>query len=141
MKIVDARTGIETLDRQQCLRLLAQDEIGRLAVVDGSTPVIFPVNYQLDGEAVVFRTAPGTKLHDGPRSPASFEIDRFDREHRSGWSVVVVGRLEEVTHYETRTYDRVRTLGVDPWADNDKPHWMRLVPSRISGRRVGPITL
>lgn len=100
MKIVDARTGIEMLDREQCLRLLAEVEIGRLAVLDGSTPIIFPFNYRLDGDAIVFRTAPGTKLHHGPRSAASFEIDRFDREHRSGWSVVVVGRLEEVTHYE-----------------------------------------
>lgn len=139
MRTVDARTGIERLDREQCLRLLAEDTIGRLAVIDHGTPIIFPVNYRLDEEAVVFRTDPGTKLDDGPRSPASFEIDRFDREDRSGWSVVVVGRLEEVTRYDSRTLDRLRALPVDPWAVGEKSHWMRLVPSRITGRRVGTI--
>ena len=137
MRIVDARTGIDHIDRDECLRLLADDEIGRLAVNDGGVPTIFPVNYRLDGEAIVFRTAPGTKLQHGPRSLACFEIDRFFRDARTGWSVVVVGRLDEVTHYDARTLARVKELPVDPWADGDKPHWMRLVPTRITGRRVG----
>ena len=33
MRTVDARAGIEWLDRDECLRLLAADEVGRLAVV------------------------------------------------------------------------------------------------------------
>jgi nitroimidazol reductase NimA-like FMN-containing flavoprotein (pyridoxamine 5'-phosphate oxidase superfamily) len=137
MRSVDARTGIAHLDRDECLRLLAEDEIGRLAVNDGGTPVILPVNYQMDGEAVVFRTAPGTKLDGGPRAPACFEIDRFLPEERSGWSVVVIGRLEEVTAFDARTFARVKELPVDPWASAEKAHWMRLVPTRISGRVVG----
>ena len=137
MKTVDARTRIEWLDHRECLRLLAADEIGRLAVLDGHTPIILPVNYRLDGEAVVFRTDPGTKLDRGPRAPASFEIDQFDREHRTGWSVVVVGRLEEVTPYDASTMERVNLLPVDPWVAGDKAHWMRLMPTRITGRRVG----
>lgn len=138
MRTVDARTGIEWLDRAECLRLLAADEVGRLAVVSGGAPAIFPVNYRLDGEAIVFRTDPGTKLDDGPRAPACFEIDAFDRDHRSGWSVVVSGRLEEATRYTAATLDRVRRLPVDPWAGGEKAHWVRLVPARITGRRVGP---
>jgi len=138
MKTVDACTGIEWLDRDECLRLLAADEVGRLAVVSGGSPAIFPVNYRLDGEAVVFRTDAGTKLDDGPRAPACFEIDAFDRDHRRGWSVVVAGRLEEATRYTAATLDRVRRLPVDPWAGGEKAHWVRLVPTRITGRRVGP---
>jgi nitroimidazol reductase NimA-like FMN-containing flavoprotein (pyridoxamine 5'-phosphate oxidase superfamily) len=136
VKYVDARTGIEVLDREECLALLAQDVIGRLAVISGIGPVIFPVNYALDGDVVVFRTAPGTKLDAGPRAPASFEIDSFDRETRSGWSVVVVGRLEEATPFDAAVLERVQNLPVEPWAQGDKPHWVRLVPTRITGRRV-----
>ena len=136
MKYVDARTGIQVLDREECLALLAQDVIGRLAVMSGVGPVIFPVNYALDGDAIVFRTAPGTKLDAGPRAPASFEIDDFDRATRSGWSVVVVGRLEEATPFDAAVLERVQSLPVEPWAQGDKPHWMRLVPTRITGRRV-----
>jgi len=118
------------------MRLLAGDEIGRLAVVAGHTAVVVPVNYTLDGDHIVFRTDAGTKLDDGPRARASFEVDCFDRARRTGWSVVATGRLEEVTPYDAATFDRVRQLSVDPWAGGDKAHWMRLMPDRVTGRRV-----
>jgi len=139
-RVIDGRSGIPHLDRDECLQLLAQEEIGRLAVNDGSTPTIFPVNYRMDGNAIVFRTAPGTKLDNGPRAMACFEIDRFYPEIRSGWSVVVVGRLDEVTPFDARTLARIAELPVDPWADGEKSHWMRLVPTRITGRVVGQVS-
>jgi len=136
MRARDARTGIEMLDRDHCLRLLANDEVGRLAVISGGAPVILPVNYAMDGEAVVVRTAAGTKL-DAVATPACFEIDAFDRSTRHGWSVVVSGRLEEVDGYASRDLARLRSLGVSPWAEGERDHFLRLVPSRITGRRVG----
>lgn len=137
MRTIDARTGLERIDRDECLELLAGDVVGRLAVASGGAADIFPVNYVLDGETVVFRTDPGTKLDATGRAQASFEIDRIDREHRTGWSVVASGRLEEVTRYSSRTLARLRELPVDPWAGGDKAHYVRLIPSRITGRRVG----
>jgi uncharacterized protein len=127
---------VEVLDRETCLELLAADDIGRLAVVAGGAPLVVPVNYALDGEAVVFRTDPGAELDQGPRARAAFEIDRFDRERRTGWSVVATGRLGEVTAYDAAAHERVRRLAVDPWAGGDKAHWMRLVPDRLTGRRI-----
>jgi len=129
---------LQVLDHDQCLRLLANEEIGRLAVIAGNTPAIFPVNYALDGATIVFRTDPGTKLDHGPRARASFEIDSFDHTRRAGWSVVATGRLEEVTRYDAATFDRVRRLAIDPWAAGDKAHWMRLIPDRVTGRRIDP---
>jgi nitroimidazol reductase NimA-like FMN-containing flavoprotein (pyridoxamine 5'-phosphate oxidase superfamily) len=98
---------------------------------------VFPVNYALDGETIVFRPDPGTKRDLAARGPVAFEIDSVDRDARRGWSVVVVGRVEEVTHYDAATLDRVTRLAIEPWAAGPKPHWMRLVPTRITGRRVG----
>jgi nitroimidazol reductase NimA-like FMN-containing flavoprotein (pyridoxamine 5'-phosphate oxidase superfamily) len=141
MHLADSRTGIEVVTRDDCLRLLREDVIGRLAVVSGGAPHVFPVNYAMDGEDVVFRTDHGTKLDVGPRSPACFEIDRFERTDRSGWSVVVAGRLEEVTAFDSERLHRIETLGIDPWADGERQHWMRLVPGTISGRRVGSTPL
>lgn len=138
MKTTDARTGLEWIDRDECLHLLAGDVIGRLAVVHGHTPAIFPVNYIMDGSDIVFRTDPGTKLDAAGRATACFEVDAIDRAGRSGWSVVATGRLEEVTQYDTRTWRRVQTLAVEPWAGGAKTHCLRLVPERITGRRVGP---
>ncbi len=38
--------------------------------------------------------------------------------------------------YDAATFDRVRRLAIDPWAGGDKTHWMRLIPDRVTGRRV-----
>lgn len=130
-------TNMDMLDREGCLALLGADETGRLAIIDGTRPVIFPVNYVLDGEDIVFRTAPGTKLDHGPRAAVCFEIDAFDRSHRAGWSVVVSGRLEEVTEYNAERFAHMSALPIDPWASGAKEHIMRLVASSITGRRVG----
>jgi uncharacterized protein len=127
---------IECLDRDECLKLLARDEVGRLAVNVFNLPVMFPINYRLDGEAIVFRSDAGTKQSRGPWAAVSFEIDHFDRVARLGWSVVVKGRLEEVTAADRETFDRVHALAVDPWGGGEKPHWMRLTPQEITGRRI-----
>jgi nitroimidazol reductase NimA-like FMN-containing flavoprotein (pyridoxamine 5'-phosphate oxidase superfamily) len=132
----NARSRLRIIERDECLRLLASDEIGRLAVVAGNTAVVVPVNYALDGETIVFRIDAGTRLDDGPRARASFEVDCFDRERRTGWSVVATGRLEEVTPYDAATFGRVQALSIDSWAGGDKAHWMRLVPDRVTGRRI-----
>jgi nitroimidazol reductase NimA-like FMN-containing flavoprotein (pyridoxamine 5'-phosphate oxidase superfamily) len=129
---------VEVLDRDRCITLLRGDEIGRLAVVADGGPLILPVNYQMDGESIVVRTDPGLKLDQGLRAHGCFEIDHFDRARRSGWSVVVAGRLEEVTHYDSKTWARTHELPVEPWADGAKEHWIRLIPSRITGRLVPP---
>jgi nitroimidazol reductase NimA-like FMN-containing flavoprotein (pyridoxamine 5'-phosphate oxidase superfamily) len=128
--------AIHVLDRDQCLRLMAEAEIGRLAVNAGNTPAIFPVNYALDGGTIVFRTDPGTKLTHGPRAAPASRSTGSTMPAGRGWSVVATGRLEEVTHYDAATFDRVRRLAIDPWAGGDKAHWMRLVPDRVTGRRI-----
>lgn len=132
-----ARGDLRRLDRDECLTRLAQDSVGRLAVITaGGSPAVFPVNYALDGETIIIRTDPGTKLADGPRGPACFEIDEIDRNSREGWSVTATGRLEEVTPYQAAQVARARALDLEPWADGPKTHFLRLVPSWISGRSV-----
>lgn len=136
MRTVDARTGIEVIEREECLSLLASRRIGRIAVMDGYGPVVFPVNYLADGADVVFRVAEGTKLAAVGRAHACFEIDDLDAERRSGWSVLVIGRLDEVGPSDD-AYARLSALPVDPWADGEHPHILRLVGARVTGRRIG----
>lgn len=125
------------LAREECVRLLASDSVGRLAVVVAGAPHVFPLNYAFDGEAIMFRTAPGTKVAAAGRAPAAFEVDAIDRVERVGWSVVAHGRLEEVTRLDASTLRRVAALPVEPWAGGDRPTWMRLVPRYFTGRRIG----
>jgi nitroimidazol reductase NimA-like FMN-containing flavoprotein (pyridoxamine 5'-phosphate oxidase superfamily) len=130
---------MERIDANECIRLLEIEDVGRLALVQGTTPAIFPVNYVMYGGAIVFRTALGSKLLHGRGTPAAFEIDSLDRDARSAWSVVVTGRLEEVAEAEPGWLSLLDELPLKPWAGGEKDHWMRLVPGLITGRRVGPV--
>lgn len=125
------------MDRAECLALLEAEDVGRLALVQGHMPAIFPVNYLLDGEDVVFRSAPGTKVAHGAGAPAAFEIDHLDRAARRGWSVVATGRLEIVDDLDGVTRDRLRHLPIRPWAAGDRDIVMRLVVGTITGRLLG----
>ena len=119
--------------RQECLDLLADQEVGRLAVVLGRQPLVFPVNYVLDGDTIVFRTDPGTKLAAASFEHVAVEVDCID--HRRSWSVLVQG----VGHHVTPDFARVRTsrdLGDRLWAPGDKEHWVRVIPREITGRRL-----
>lgn len=53
---------VENLDSGQCLDLLRQVSVGRLAVWVDDHPDIFPLNYTVDHGTLVFRTGEGTKL-------------------------------------------------------------------------------
>ena len=134
---MDRNNELEVLPREVCLALLAGEEVGRLAVIDGFQPRIFPVNYAMDGDTIVIRSAAGTKLTFGTRDPVCFEIDHYDRAIREGWSVVVNGSLQEVNSLSSRTLmrDTLRT-GVEPWAAGVKDHWLRLETAQMTGRRI-----
>lgn len=80
----DAEPSLHTLPREECLRLLATQEFGRLAVVDDGQPLVFPVNYAVDGDVVVFRADPGTKLAAASLGLVAFEVDDVDVSTRSG---------------------------------------------------------
>ena len=132
----DVRTRIEVLDRDRCLELLAAGSVGRVAVIAGREPVIFPVNYALHDGRLVFRTARGTKLQAvdwGTR--ASFEIDELDPVAREGWSVVAVGRAEEICSAREVAVVAEAT-GLETWATGPHDHWITVDPERLTGRRV-----
>jgi nitroimidazol reductase NimA-like FMN-containing flavoprotein (pyridoxamine 5'-phosphate oxidase superfamily) len=125
---------MRVLTRQECLDLLADQEVGRIAVVLGRRPLIFPVNYVLDGDTIVFRTDAGTKLAAASFEHVAFEVDCID--HRRSWSVLVQGVGHHVTPEFGRVFERVRTLAITSWAPGDKEHWVRVIPMEITGRRL-----
>jgi nitroimidazol reductase NimA-like FMN-containing flavoprotein (pyridoxamine 5'-phosphate oxidase superfamily) len=122
---------IDELTREECLQLLAGRPIGRLAVITAEgVPMVVPVNYVLDGETVLFRTDAGTKVDGLRRHPVAFEVDDIDSGERTGWCVLVQGVAHEVAPEE------VGRACVDPWAGGEKRQWVRVVPRRITGRRL-----
>jgi nitroimidazol reductase NimA-like FMN-containing flavoprotein (pyridoxamine 5'-phosphate oxidase superfamily) len=128
------------LDRDDCLRLLAGARLGRLAVSPSdwrAPPVIRPVNYVFDAssQSVVFRSARGSKFTALLLSgQAAFEIDGSDPGTETGWSVIVQGPIEEITG--DAEIQRLEALGLRAWAPGEKPHWIRVRATVVSGRRI-----
>jgi nitroimidazol reductase NimA-like FMN-containing flavoprotein (pyridoxamine 5'-phosphate oxidase superfamily) len=133
---IDERTGLEELDRGECLRLLGLAPLGRLGVVIGGRPLVFPVNFTLDGQVIVLRTAAGTKLHAARNGPVAFECDGIDGAYHTGWSVLALGDAEEVMH--PSEIGRLERLPLTPWCDAAKPVWLRIRPKSLTGRRIPP---
>jgi hypothetical protein len=91
------RNGLEILGREQCLRLLARVEVGRLGYVRSGVPAVVPVMVALDGERLLFRLTTGAALAAICAGQLLvLEVDEIDRERGEGWSVNVVGLPVEV---------------------------------------------
>ena len=126
---------MEELDDTECRRLLAERHLGRLAISDFGGPVIFPVNYVVDRDLVIFRTDPGSKLDAATeRESVAFEVDATDEATRTGWSVVVRGSLAELT--DPADLARLRALPLYPRAPGEKTRYVRVRPSSVTGRRI-----
>ncbi|WP_203433154.1 pyridoxamine 5'-phosphate oxidase family protein [Jiangella asiatica] len=127
--------GLEKLDRTTCYALLATVPIGRIVFTEAALPAIQPVNFVLDGDDVIIRTGVGSKLAQAARSAVvAFEGDQYDEAALTGWSVVLVGRAEPVGDEAER--HRLSTLGLTPWAPGDRPHFIRIRPEIVRGRRI-----
>ena len=135
MTTADGGTWIEHLGVDECWRLVATTPVGRMGVLNDSAPEIYPVNHQLDGRTVVFRTDPGGKLRAMLRSPAvCFQVDAVDEEAETGWSVLVKGTAAEVV--DDDVLQRLAELPLRYWSLGDKEHWVRVTPTEVTGRRI-----
>lgn len=130
---------ISALTRAECWQILSSRSVGRIGVVVQQFPLIIPVNYALDGETVVVRTAPGTVVAHADDAAVTFQIDQFDDADRSGWSVLLRGHGRSVSIEDADDLiSRTRATGVAPWAPGERPLWIRITPSDVSGRRITP---
>jgi uncharacterized protein len=128
--------GLEILPLEDCLRLLASVPVGRVGLLADGDLLVLPVNHAVDGQDVVFRTARGSKLSAAEKLDlVAFEADAYDPGTRRGWSVVISGHAEGV--YEDDEVRRLSRLGLEPWpAAIDRPYWIRIRPTSVSGRRI-----
>ena len=132
---------LEDLDEAECLRLVSPGGIGRIAFTGRFGPTVLPVNYKLHQGTVVFRTAEDSPTDEDLRTgiasaeyKVAFEIDDFSPAAREGWSVLIQGALHHVDSEAERA--SVLGAGVQPWAGGPRELFLRVIPSRITGRRV-----
>ena len=128
---------LRTLSPAECYGLLEAGGIGRVgfAAADGIT--MLPVNFAVTGKAIIFRTAPDALLAVYANGRVSFEVDHLDEALRAGWSVLVHGHAHTVTDEREvrRLEERTR---LEPWAGGARDVYVRITPTRISGRCIEP---
>lgn len=125
--------GLEILDRDECLRLLAQKSLGRIGITSGALPTVLPVNYRMVDGQVMFRTSRGSKLAAASRNAVvAFEIDEMDPFEHSGWSVVVTGIARELDEVEAESL----TDPIARWAPDPDGRIVAISPELVSGRRL-----
>jgi nitroimidazol reductase NimA-like FMN-containing flavoprotein (pyridoxamine 5'-phosphate oxidase superfamily) len=125
---------VEELDRAEALRMLESVRWGRYGWSTPEGPRMLPVNYSVLDGAVYFRTGLHGSIAEGSTgNDAAFEADELDDRLTSGWSVVVLGRAEQVQDPAevAALFRRMR----EPWAPGTRPVLVRIVPSEITGRR------
>ncbi len=129
--------SLRTLSPGECFELLEPGGIGRVGFASAGGIMMLPVNFAVSGRAIIFRTAPDTLLALYADSPVSFEADRVDEARHEGWSVLVHGHAHKVTDERevTRLEDRT---GLEPWAAGARDVYVRIAPTRITGRRLEP---
>ena len=134
---------IEELDEAESLRLIAPGGIGRIAYASRFGPAVLPVNYKWHDGAVVFRTVRHSALDEdlqtgiaGGDYKVAFEIDDFDVAGRQGWSVLIQGPAHHVSEAERES---ALEAGVEPWPGGERELFVRITPSRVTGRQITPV--
>ena len=136
----------ELLDEAECLRLIAAGGVGRIGYTGRFGPTILPVNYALHDGTIVFRTGQHSPLGEDLRtgiehaeSKVAFEIDETSPATHEGWSILIQGSAHLVDSDAERA--SLVQSGVEPWAGGEKELFVRVLPTRITGRhirRAGP---
>ena len=126
--------GLDILDEDECLNLLGTVPVGRVGICSGALPAIMPVNFELHGRWIVFRTGHGTKLDAAVRlKVVAFQADHYDAIYHTGWSVLAVGQARDITE----NLDLVAGDGrVRPWAGGDRHHYVAVEADLVTGRRI-----
>jgi nitroimidazol reductase NimA-like FMN-containing flavoprotein (pyridoxamine 5'-phosphate oxidase superfamily) len=129
---VHTRRAINT-DEGFALLARGGQHVGRLVITVGGEPAVFPLNFAVDGEAIVFRTQVGTKLTGITRSLATFEVDDIDASGQ-GWAVAFEGLAQEVLDADPETLrERIAAIDLESWPGGDRPHVVRIRPYRVYG--------
>ena len=131
----DQLEHLEEIGREECLRLLKAHGVGRVGASVRCRPIIYPVNYTLADDSILFLTRSGGDLDAATEGTiVAFEIDSADFTYHEGWSVLVIGRSAHVSDPGALT--RARGLSLAPWAGGHRTCMVRIVLDHVSGQRI-----
>jgi nitroimidazol reductase NimA-like FMN-containing flavoprotein (pyridoxamine 5'-phosphate oxidase superfamily) len=118
------------LSSGECWELLRARPYGRLAWAGAEGVSVIPVNYLAEEGRLLLNTAAYTSLaQEGRDREVAFQVDQIDEETRSGWSVLVRGRLREVE-------PGVDQPDPDVWASGTRRMRFAVEPREVTGLRL-----
>jgi nitroimidazol reductase NimA-like FMN-containing flavoprotein (pyridoxamine 5'-phosphate oxidase superfamily) len=119
-----------SLSPDQCWALLASEELGHFATSVDDVVDIFPINYVVHDETILFKTGPGSKLENlTANHTVAFEAD--GRIGEAQWSVVVHGSAERLAG--DPDIEGSGLLEFTSWMPGDKWNYVRISPSKVTG--------
>ncbi len=122
---------VHVLHPEESWGFLRTHEFGRLAFHLVGEVHITPINYAVDGERLIFKTAEGSKLFGvTANTDVAFEVDEVSGDRAT--SVIVRGRARTL---EGQAAYIVERLPVRPWVDTPKSIVVAIEVDEISGRR------
>ena len=122
---------VTVLTLDECWELLRAQALGRLAFHLANKVNITPINYVVDRNTLLFRTAEGSKLLGvETNEDVAFEID--GENGHIAWSVIVRGAARLL---DDAAAHRADDLPLRPWVSSDKCRVVEITPTAISGRR------
>jgi len=122
---------VTELPLEECWELLLAHAMGRLAFHLANQVQITPINYVIDKDTLLFRTAEGSKLLGVVMNDdVAFEID--GENGHIVWSVIVRGTAKLL---DASAAHRVDDLSLHPWVGSFKSNVIAITPTAISGRR------
>jgi nitroimidazol reductase NimA-like FMN-containing flavoprotein (pyridoxamine 5'-phosphate oxidase superfamily) len=121
---------IEELSDLESWELLRRNELGRLAYHLLDEVDIVPINYTVDGDTLLFRTAEGSKLLGVVlNSNVALEVEEIGSDVAR--TVVVRGRARQLGEYEAH---RVEQVALHNWVPGERYEVVEIRPTSVSGR-------
>lgn len=121
---------VTQLSPEECWQMLREEEFGRLAFRLVDEVHITPINYAVDHDTLLFRTAAGNKLLSAAMgAEVAFEIDRHDEDHAR--SVVIRGSSRILDEDEEH---RAENVPLRPWVATPKYNVVEITPRVMTGR-------
>lgn len=128
----DDPTAVRALTVEECWERLRDEEFARLAFHLVGEVYLLPINYATDGRRLYFRTAQGSKLLGVTMNQdVALEIDHYDDDAESAWSVVVRGSAEVLHGHAAEV---VETLPLRSWVPTAKYIVVAIAPTEVTGR-------
>ena len=121
------------LSPRECLELLENVKIGRVAWCGAAGPTVVPVNFVLHDGAVWIRSTPySTLAREAASGQVAFEADGVDESTESGWSVLVKGRGESKQPDELPP----DLPDLQTWPEGPRPFVLSIDMREVTGKRL-----